>query len=248
MVKRCASTGEKLARWRDLPWYEPLPARMYVGLPGAGKSLQMVQWALRQMSRGRRVWANVPIWHRPAGLRAGHVESWEGMLEIARMDDERDKIIIVQDAGNVCNARDWGKLPVEVRDTWNTLRHFGVQLVLDAQHELKVDLALRQVVEDVIICEPTGCLRWGLRVYRQTHTDMQTCQRVRMALAVGELNEYKELDVVPPGRSHLVPVWGWQHQAYDTHYKVRSWTYGDDSRVVVPPTRWDRQLREWVAL
>lgn len=235
---RCATTGEKLPRWHHLPRHEDLPVTLYVGLPGGGKSLAMTRFCLYQMAAGKRVWTNYPLWHRPLGLRAGYVDSWDAFLQVAALPG-RDKVIAIQEGGNLCNARDWAQLPSRVRDTWNTIRHFGVHLVMDAQHEEKVDKALRQVVQYVLISEPTwfkNVLGW--RVYRHTLTTAELAARCRSALAVGDLTQSTELNVVPPGDSQLVSIPGWMHVCYDTHAHIESWPYTGEGEAL-PPTYWD---------
>lgn len=248
MARRtCATTGEPLPRWWELTRHAPCDRALFVGLPGAGKSLQMVDAALSRMAAGTLVWANFELVHRPLGLRAGRVTSWDDFAAVCALP-HRDKLVVLQEANLLCSSRQWSLLPPAVHKTWAQVRHFGVSMFMDAQHENRVDKVMREILDSVVICEPTGWKRrWHVPIYRQTWCAPEDAERARSFLRLDDTTLAGESNAVPPGNTKTLFIPGWVHTCYDTHQILEPWTYEEQEAVdLAMPSRWNGE--GWEAL
>lgn len=253
--KVCAVTGSKLPLYGELPSFPTIERRLYVGLPGAGKSLQMVHATLQRMARGELVWCNFNLVHRPLGLRAGFIGSWDAFLAVCALRGV-EKTIVIQEANGACPARDFNSLPARVRESWANVRHSRTTLYMDSQHEEHIDKIMRHIVSGIIICEPTRYTD-VLGLYKQTWCTPEYAATYRRAVSqdLATIVQGGELDVVPP-RGNLPGsgvrwVRGWEHTCYDTHEDIRLWEYkkpfrADEQhpRPLRHPERWE--AGEWV--
>lgn len=253
MRRRCAITGERLPLFWQLGSYESCERVLRVGLPGSGKSLLTVLHALRLMRAGYRVWANFALTDRVTGQRAGLCESWDAFIEVCELPG-RDKVVVLQEVNLLCSSREWGSLPLQVHKAWAQVRHYGVTMLMDAQHEARVDKVMREILDHVVICEATGWRR-GVRVplldvplapkmplYRETWATPETVAQCRTLAAQQNVAgaHGEELNVVPPGDVVYRWVPGYVHTCYKTHEVLEPWRYNlGEGRGLEPPECWD---------
>jgi len=143
-----------------LPWYlrwklpVERPILMVVGYRGGGKTAYGCGLALKRMKAGRKVYANFRISDPEIGT-AGGVFSLVQTLDLA------DCTVIIDEAQAWASARQWASIPPEVLASWAQSRKRGVEWVFLTQHESRVELVIRQLVEAVVVIERVPWLpRW----------------------------------------------------------------------------------------
>lgn len=149
--------------WHSRAWWfqrsrrqEP-PFRLYVGKRGRGKSLLLTRDVQRELRRGSLVLSNCAVYD-PKSERYAHV--WlsvgELMERVARavLDGEKRIIIVVDEAQNHFDARDWDKCPRWFRQFLSESRHYGVGVIAATQAISQVDKRFRILCDEVIRVHP----------------------------------------------------------------------------------------------
>lgn len=107
----------------------------YTGLPGAGKTYNMVRYAHKQHLKGRKVYAN---------FQTTFATYFKELYEIY---DVRDALILIDEAGIYLPAQAWQKIPFEFMRAIRQHRHNGLDLWYTAQDFLDVSTSLRRVTQ-----------------------------------------------------------------------------------------------------
>jgi len=149
--------------WRSrLTWWHrrkpgiEMPMRLYVGLPGSGKTLLAVTDGIRMMRRGRRVASNMRIIDRLTGLEAEPCGSWLDMLRLTVDALERhEPIMFVWDELHLsCDARSWASTPAWWLALIAQRRHYGVSFIGTTQAVDQIEKRLRTLVDYICLVRP----------------------------------------------------------------------------------------------
>lgn len=178
--------------WRDRrpPWREA-PMVFLVGRPGSGKTLLAVMLGLERMRAGIPVYANFPMWDPVTGRRAGIVRSWDHLRELVEQTGMRNCMVII-DEGNVwATSRRSFDVPTWLLSFWAQRRHYGLELVITAQHEDRVDLVLRETVDRIAVCDRVRFLPKWVPLFKRQDCYPEELTALRAGKAGG-------------GRYHLV--------------------------------------------
>lgn len=107
----------------------------YTGLPGNGKTYNMTKDALKQMRKGRKVYANY------------QVEGAEYFKELYELKDIRNALILIDEAGIYLPAQAWKNIPFEFIRQIRQHRHDGLDLWYTAQDMQDVATYLRRITQ-----------------------------------------------------------------------------------------------------
>lgn len=120
-----------------------------VGLMGEGKTYFTTLRALEALKDGKRVVANYAI-------HGGTVcNTWDDLLDatIPEIVDGKpkkmDTLCIIDEANLWCPSRFWAKLDPRLLYAWSQSRKFGLDILWTAQHEARVDTALREITYQI---------------------------------------------------------------------------------------------------
>lgn len=156
---------------RRLLWFqrrkrkEP-PFTLYVGKRGRGKSLQLTRDAQRELARGSLVLSNYPVYDPRTGRVAVvwfDIADMMNRVAVAVLDNvervrqglEPYRIILVMDeAQNHFDARDWEKTPRWFRQFLAESRHFWVGVLAATQSISQVDKRFRILCDEVVRVRP----------------------------------------------------------------------------------------------
>lgn len=134
----------------------------YVGLMGQGKTYGATREALKALKKGAKVLANYHI----EGCEYAH--TWDDVLEATIAFGEetkaaveegkpRPRLMVVIDEANLwCPSRFWQKLDPRLLYFWAQSRKLGLDIVYTAQHEARVDTALREITYMLWHCKRVG--------------------------------------------------------------------------------------------
>jgi hypothetical protein len=109
-----------------------------------GKTYLMVRRAIKEMLRGREVYANF-------NLRGAY--KFEQLYEVLEV---RDALILIDEASLVVPSQAWTAIPFEVLANWRQHRHKGTDLLYTAQDKTEVVKALRSLTQFVHHCQSFG--------------------------------------------------------------------------------------------
>lgn len=123
----------------------------FTGLPGAGKTYRMTELALREMRKGRKVFANYPL------------EGAERYRQFSDIFDISNGLVLIDEAGLIAPSSHWQKIPYEYLSQWRQHRKNGLDIWYTAQDLYDVATALRRVTQ---FC--TEVERYGKWVYWRT--------------------------------------------------------------------------------
>jgi len=121
----------------------------FIGLPGQGKSLGMVNNACRDLKDGKRVISNVPFTDTIYGSK----KSAEYRPDIKNvLMNERNCVVCIDEASIYLNSREWEKLPKEILMRFAQTRKFGVDIYYTSQGWMHTEKRLRDLTNFVIKC------------------------------------------------------------------------------------------------
>lgn len=107
----------------------------FTGLPGQGKTYNMTRMALKQMARGRKVYANY------------NVQGAEYFKELYELNDVKNALILIDEAGIYLPAQAWKSIPFEFIRQIRQHRHDGLDLWYTAQDMQDVATYLRRITQ-----------------------------------------------------------------------------------------------------
>lgn len=152
----------QLWRWlwsRRLFWFQRRPpqlefeTRLYVGLPGSGKTLTLVRDGIYYMRAGIRVAANfAPVRDPYYGYEAEMCGSWLDMLRMTvdALEKNEPIVFLFDELHNICDARSWQNTPGWWRNIVSQRRHLGVGIMGSTQVVDQVEKRLRTLVDAIV--------------------------------------------------------------------------------------------------
>ena len=151
-----------------------------VGLMGMGKTYYTTWRAHEALKAGIRVVANYHI------DGAEHCGGWDDLMQatVPHIDDRGipvriPTLCIIDEANLWCPSRFWQKLDPRLLYLWSQSRKFSLDILWTAQHEQRVDTALREVSYCVWVCKR---LPLGWFLYRSYQIEeMRKEKRHRLA-------------------------------------------------------------------
>jgi hypothetical protein len=129
---------------------------IYCGLYGEGKTISMVREANKLKQKGINIYSNIGI-----KFQDGHIVSWRDLLDLPT-----NSCICLDELSNLCNSRDWQKMPPELFSLLTQNRKANVRIMATAQIFDNVDKQYRELSRYIIQCSRTGRLQ-TLRYYNQ---------------------------------------------------------------------------------
>lgn len=116
-----------------------------VGLPGNGKTLLACKMLHEAAAKGKRCFANFTS---PAGV-------WERVVweDIIKMENA---FVLIDEAHMWFPSREWSRQGQDVLGIFQQHRKAGLDLVWIAQHENRVDVALRELTAYLHFCRKIG--------------------------------------------------------------------------------------------
>lgn len=174
------------------PWWRARlerPLYLLVGRRGRGKTMLAADIVLHRMRRGERCYSNVAVTDWKRGLRAGHVGS---LLDLVELESAS---VVIDEANKWASAREWAAMPSSVLSSWQESRKAGLSLVFTTQHESRVDVVLRQLVDEVGLCSR---LPWPvprrLPLFRIDWCALEDCEAVRRMRRVKRGQQVESVD------------------------------------------------------
>lgn len=146
----------RLFWWQRVRRDEP-PFKLYLGKRGRGKSLALTREVQRELRRGSVVLSNCPIVDPLSGLQ---VQRWVSVGDLMQsvaehvLADCPRIIIVVDEAQNHFDARDWEKTPRWFRQFLAESRHYHVGVLAATQAISQVDKRFRILCDEVIRVRP----------------------------------------------------------------------------------------------
>ena len=143
----------------------PVSVEGYIGLPGSGKTYGMTRRGVQAMAAGRTVFSNY-------GVKGTHVlGAWDHANPDPKLSNPpcecgscfvsiSDAMILIDEVNLWAPSRYWANLPLALLHRWAQVRKYGIQVIWSAQHEARVDKALREVTGWMWQCEPVLLRRW----------------------------------------------------------------------------------------
>lgn len=170
---------EDLTYVRVFPWWLrwslPLerPMLLIVGRRGSGKTLLAVDIAVKRMRSGEAVYANFGITDVVGGFSAGRLHTLMDVTDLTNCT------VIIDEANLWCSSRDWQLIPADVRGSWAMSRKDGLSFIFTTQHESRVDLIIRELVDWVLVCERIPLIPKWLPFFRYHRTFLEEINEVR---------------------------------------------------------------------
>lgn len=124
----------------------------FTGLPGAGKTYMMTKRALKEMAKGRTVYANYPL------KGAVRYRQFREIFEV------ENGLVLIDEAGLIAPSAHWQKIPYEYLSKWRQHRKNGLDIWYTAQDLYDVATALRRVTQFVTEAE-----RFGKWIFYRTY-------------------------------------------------------------------------------
>lgn len=160
------------ARWA-LPLERPL--LLIVGRRGSGKSLLASKLLLGRMKLGEAVYANYDLaWgDEKCGGKAGRLFT---LLDCITL---RGCTMAIDEANGWLDSRSWSVIPTQVRGSWQMSRKAGVSFIFTAQHEARVDVTVRELVDFLLVCDRLPLFPKWLPVFRYHRTWLEEVGDIR---------------------------------------------------------------------
>ena len=116
-----------------------------MGKTGSGKSTYGAIMAQKYLKKGQRVWSNMPI---------------AGTLKVSPKDDFykydiSNGAVIVDEAVQDFNARDFKKFTMDMWKFFSMHRHYNIDIYIICQFWDRVDLNIRELCHNIYVLKPT---------------------------------------------------------------------------------------------
>lgn len=147
---------KRLLWWQRTPPLFQLDTRLYVGLPGSGKTLLLTRDAIHLMRLGVRVLSNYRIVDPLSGASSLVISSWFEMLAYSVDACARGvpTVFVIDEIHLWAPARMFQKTPGWWLGLMAQRRHYGVGVIGTCQSIKQVESALRRLTDYVIFVRP----------------------------------------------------------------------------------------------
>lgn len=134
----------------------PFGIYVFVGLPGSGKTLGLVE----QLERSKISFPKAKIYTNFGYLgQDGEITKWQDLLEYENEDD--GVIFGLDEVHSIFDRKDWNKMPPEILELFSQNRKFAKQLLCTAQSFSDVVVDIRRRTHFIIECRMLA-RRWVL--------------------------------------------------------------------------------------
>lgn len=116
-----------------------------MGAPGTGKSTYLALQARKALKKGIKVYSNYHIlgcYKVDPNFDFGNI-----LIE--------DALVIVDEAGQEHNSRDWQRFSKDCYLFYSQHRHYNLDIILAVQHWERLDLTIKELVQEIHIVKPT---------------------------------------------------------------------------------------------
>jgi len=213
----------KIYDFRHPPKVRPYGITCYVGLPGKGKTLSLVEKLLRLKKQfpEAKIYTNFGF-----SAEDGKVNGWQDLLKYENGDD--GVIFGLDEVHDLFGRKDWASMPSSILSLFSQNRKHAKQFICTAQSFADIGIDLRRRCHFIIECN-NFANRWILqRAFRP--------------------EDYKEFDGV---RTNRIRAWRYSfiaddfiYNAYDTYALINSISPQIEKKVVFEITRINRDLSE----
>lgn len=139
-------------KWKYWDFRNPQPKRpfgitCYVGLPGQGKTLSLVEnlYRLKAQFPKALIYTNFGFL-----LQDGSIDKWEDMVDIK--NGVEGVIFGLDEVQNIFNNKNWDKFPPEMMSLITQNRKYAKQIICTAQSFATMDISFRRLCHYIIEC------------------------------------------------------------------------------------------------
>lgn len=116
-----------------------------MGSPGVGKSTYLALQARKAIKKGIKVYSN---YHMLGCYKVDpNFDFGNTLIE--------DALVIVDEAGQEHNSRDWQRFSKDCYLFYSQHRHYNLDIILAVQHWERLDLTIKELVQEIHIVKPT---------------------------------------------------------------------------------------------
>lgn len=156
----------------------PFGIIVYVGLPGQGKTLSMVEYLLR----ARHIYPGVKIYTNfDFKYQEGQITSWRDLLEL---HNEEGIIFALDEVHDIFDRKEWASMPKAIYQMFSQNRKLAKQFVCTSQTFPDVVIDIKRRTHYVIECKNLGKKdRWIFQKafttqdYKETETEFKPRHR-----------------------------------------------------------------------
>lgn len=230
-------------RWWDRRIPDPgVRTMIFEGRPGEGKTLLLTREAIALMRAGYDVSSNYAIEDVVTGARSERVVDWVDMFRqsVRALEVGRPRVFVLSEIHLWAGSRDTQLTPRWWLALMALRRHYGIALLGDTQSLTRVEIVLRELVDQIVQVRRPLWIRWLERVTGRA-----------IPLRLIQLMDASELEL---GRDHyqsmgnarptLIPWWA--YHSYDTREMVRPEQYRKDELIESEIEELTRQADELV--
>ncbi len=134
---------------------------LVMGKTGIGKTTYLALQAKKYIKKGYKVFSNVEI----AGTYKIDAKKDIGTYLI------QDALLIIDEAGNEYNARDWKAFGENLFYFFTHHRHFRTHVIISVQYWDRVDITIRELIHAIYVVAPCIHRKWLMKV-KEIGTDI----------------------------------------------------------------------------
>ena len=123
--------------------------KVITGRPGSGKSYFGTKMAYKMMNKGRRVYSNLRVSFTKGKYEYTNYNLTKDMIKDFQFPE--DSILIIDEAGFWFNSRNFKDFKVEDFQFFSQHRHLNIDVYLIVQNIQRIDLALRELADEIIV-------------------------------------------------------------------------------------------------
>jgi len=169
---------------------------IYVGLPGAGKSLRTAKETLNLLKRNkkyfeksgnqRKIFSNIKMSKEIEEEYKGFIEYWEDPSELVKV---RDADVIWDEVATYLDSTQWKEVPLELKRWLQQHRKYGIEIIGNTQDFPMIDISVRRLTgrvyhmrklfgsRDKSATKPEVKKPWGVVFLREVDPDSFTSDR-----------------------------------------------------------------------
>lgn len=132
------------------------PSVMYVGKRGRGKSLCLTEHVIEHLREGRVVIGNYSVVDRLSGRATVACDTLRAMMDVIAdcVAADRPFTVVIDEAQNVFDAREWQRTPAWFRSFLSEIRHYRGCLLMATQVYTMVEKRARQLADSTYRVRP----------------------------------------------------------------------------------------------